>query len=334
MAAFQAANPGLVVTAFPTAMPAGRTLQASVAATPGAPAPNFDEAFLDPAGHVVGTRKTGPGFDRAHLMAGVFYLHYTLLAGNWGRWIMGVAALGWLLGNLIGFYLTWPSKAPYLKAWWKLWTFRLDSKIPRLFLDLHRASGLWLFVGVTVLAFTSVSMNFFDEAFTPMVQAVSPAAPSPFDAPAPRTPPVPTMTFAEARAASEARAAANGLDWRPVRLAYAPDRGLMGVSFTPGATTDYVGLGPVTYWWDAVSGRFADEDNPYADSAGRKLSRALYPLHTGQMIGLPGVLFDLVLGLATFEMCVTGAYLWLKRRGPRIASKKAAAARARERAAA
>ena len=96
----------------------------------------------------------------------------------------------------------------------------------------------------------------------------------------------------------------------------------------------YVGLGPITYWWDAVSGRFADEDNPYADSAGRKLSRSLYPLHTGQMIGLPGVVLDLVLGLATFEMCLTGAYLWLKRRGPRIASKKAAAARARQQAAA
>lgn len=322
VAALQAARPDLRVLSFPAAVGAGDTVPVSVAARDGGHPLPYSEVFIDRAdGHLAGVRSGGPGWDRRHIVQGIFLLHYTLLAGTAGRWIMGLAALGWVIGNLVGLYLTFPVRGPFWTKWAALWTFRLKNPLPRLFLDLHRASGLWLLIPATVLAFTSVAMNFFDEAFTPIVQAVSPARPTPFDGPPPVTAPAPTVGFGDILAEARDRASARGLAWRPARLSYSSERNLYGVLMTRTGAETYEGLGPIDYWYDG-DGRFAFEDNPYRDSAGRKLSRALYPLHSGQVIGLAGVVLIFVLGLATAEMSITGGYLWWKRRGPRIAGER------------
>jgi uncharacterized iron-regulated membrane protein len=323
VAALQAARPDLRVLSYPARVGAGDTVPVSVAARdPAHPLP-YTEVFIDRTdGHLAGGRTGGPGWDRRHIVQGVFQIHYTLLAGTAGRWVMGLAALGGVIGNVVGLYLTFPARGPFWKKWWALWTFRLKNPLPRLFLDLHRASGLWLLIPATVLALTSVAMNFFDEAFTPMVQAVSPARPSPFDAPPPASAPAtPKATFAEILAGAENQARSRGLNWKPARLSYSPERNLYGVLMTRTGAETYEGLGPVDYWFDG-DGRFVFEDNPYEDSAGRKLSRALYPLHSGQVVGLAGVTLIFVLGLATAEMSITGGYLWWKRRGPRIAGER------------
>ncbi|MGA0604250.1 PepSY-associated TM helix domain-containing protein [Caulobacter sp. KR2-114] len=326
--ALQAARPDLTVLSFPAHVSAGDTVPVSVTAADPKHPLAYSEVFVDRAdGHLAGTRMAGAGWDRRHLMQGVYSFHYTLLAGTAGRWLMGICALGWLIGNVVGLYLTFPTRERFAsrgfwKKWSALWTFRLNNPLPRVFLDLHRASGLWLLVPATVLAFTSVAMNFFDEAFTPTVQALSPARPSPFDGPPPAAaPPPPRISFAQARSLAMQRAAAVGLGWTPARLSYSPERGFYSVMLTAGGVETYSRLGPIDYAFDGA-GRFVSEDNPYSDSAGRKLSRALYPLHSGQVIGLPGVVLIFVLGLATAEMSVTGVYLWWKRRGPRIAGER------------
>jgi uncharacterized iron-regulated membrane protein len=322
-ALLEARRPELRVTAFPLTVRTGDSLPVSVVPRDAGRALGYDEVFLDPgSGRVVGVRQTGPGWDRRHIVQGIFEFHYTLLAGAWGRWLLGVCALGWFIGNFVGLYLTFPTRGPFLKGWWKAWTFRLKNPLPRLFLDLHKASGLWLLIAATILAFTSTAMNFFDEAFTPAVQALSPAKPSPFEAP-----PAPSLSrtpigFTSALRAGEAAARAHGLDWRPARLAYVPEHNLYGVTFTRSGAVSYRGLGPVSYWFDGASGHRVYEDNPYTDSAGRKLSRSLYPLHTGQVAGALGVAVIFLVGLATFEMAITGAYVWWKKRGPRIAAKR------------
>ena len=326
--ALQAARPDLTVLSFPAHVAPGETVPVGVAAADPKRPLAYSEVFVDRAdGHLAGARLEGPGWDRRHIVQGVFILHYTLLAGTAGRWLMGFCALGWVIGNVVGLYLTFPTRERFAsrgfwKKWAALWTFRLNNPLPRLFLDLHRASGLWLLVPATVLAFTSVAMNFFDEAFTPAVQAISPARPSPFDGPPPiAAPPAPAIGFAEAQGLAVQRATAQGLSWKPARLSYSRERGFYSVMLTPGGVETYSRLGPIDYAFDGA-GRFVSEDNPYRDSAGRKLSRALYPLHSGQVIGLPGVLLIFVLGLATAEMSVTGVYLWWKRRGPRIAGER------------
>ena len=320
----QAGRPGLMVLTLPLHRAPGRTIPVGVASRDPASPLGYDQVFLDPAdGHVVGTRLSGPGWDRRHLVEGIFQFHYTLLGGTWGRWLMGVAALGWLLGNIVGFYLTLPPVGPFWKRWKPMWTVDFRARLRRLLLDLHRASGLWLFAGVMVLAFTSVCMNFFDEAFTPAVEAVSPARPAPFAAPLPEAPAPPALDFAQAVSQAQAIATRDRPGWLPAKLSHVPERNLFGIMFTRSGVEEYRGLGPVTYYLDGSSGRLVYVDDPYRDSAGRRLSRALYPLHSGEVIGPLGVAIVFLLGLATAEMCVTGLYTWWKKRQSRRAGKRA-----------
>ena len=322
VARLQAARYDLVVTGFPLHLPSSRNLEAKVTPRDPAATLRFDELFLDPAeGRIVGTRLTGPGWDRQHIVEGIFQFHSTLLAGKVGRWVMGLAALGWLVGNFVGLYLTLPPTRPFWRKWKKSWLVsRRRAKFRRLMLELHNASGLWLLVGSSVLAFTSVAMNFFDEAFTPIVEAVSPARPSPFDGPARSgVPPLTSIGFSGALAKGRAAAVSHGLGWRPAALSFIPERDLYGISFTDNGIVNYHGLGPVTYYVNGSTGAMAAPDDPYRDSAGRKLSRSLYPLHSGDIAGSIGIAIIFILGLATTEMGVTGAYTWWKKRKSRLA---------------
>jgi uncharacterized iron-regulated membrane protein len=197
----------------------------------------------------------------------------------------------------------------------------MGAKLRRFMLELHNASGLWLLILASVLAYTSVAMNFFDEAFVPAMQAISPAKPTMFDAPAGRPAPPPRLSFAEALPLGIAAAKADGLKWQPAIERYSPEYGAYGVTFTDNGVENYHLLGPVTYYLDGQTGRLVDRDDPYHDSFGRKLTRSLYPLHSGDVAGWFGIAIIFVLGLATAEMCVTGFYTWLKKRESRKPAK-------------
>lgn len=314
--------PALVATDFPVRAVAGRNIVVAVASRTARPLA-YDEVFLDGGdGHPVAMRRTAAGADRPHWIRSVYLLHTNLLAGTPGRWLLAVVALAWLLSNLVGVYLTLPLRRPYWAQWRRSWTIRFSGPLPRLLLDLHRASALWLIAPLTVLAFTSVALNFFDEAFMPVVRQLSPPRHTPFDEPAPALPGRRMIGFADVLPQARRLAAVRAPGWQPAVYQAAPNRNLLGIRFTRSGIEDYRALGPVTYWFDGTTGRFVDEDSPYRDSAGQKLTRALFPLHTGQMIGWPGIALDVVLGLATLEMCGTGIYLWLKRRRLRVAARR------------
>ena len=314
-ARYQARHPELAVTSFPLNVPDARTLQLKVAPAPGSTA-GFDEVYIDRSDErVVGVRQSGAGWDRRHIVEGIFQLHANLVAGTWGRWIMGIAALGWFIGNFVGLYLTFPAKTPFWPKWKKKWTIDTRARLRRFMLEIHNASGLWLLIPATVLAYTSVAMNFFDEAFVPMVEATSPPRPSLFDTPATAAAPNgPGIGFARALDIGVAAARADGLGWQPALQRFSPQYHVYGVTFTDNGVENYHALGPVTYYVDAATGRLVERDDPYNDSFGRKLIRSLYPLHSGDVAGGFGIAIIFILGLSTAEMCVTGFYTWWKKR--------------------
>jgi uncharacterized iron-regulated membrane protein len=316
-------RPDMLVTALPLRTRPGSTARLTVTARDRARPIEADQIFLDPHdARIVGERRSGPGLDRRHIVDTIYSLHYTLLAGRWGRWLMGVVALGWLISNLVGLYLTLPTTGPLWPRWRGVWLVHAQAGMIRFWLDVHRASGLWLLIGLTPLAVTSVSMNFFDEVVTPIMAAISPARPSPFDRPAPG----PSRSAAGARAFRASLFAANrvagerGLKWPPAVETYIPDRGLYGVMFTPSGYEEYRGLGPVTYYVAGSDARFVYADDPYHDSPGRMFSRALYPLHSGKVAGPFGSAVVCLLGLAAGQHGLTGAYLWWTRRRSRAAT--------------
>lgn len=324
--AISESRPDLVITQFPLNLQASENLKIEVQPRSPSAHPGFNEIFVDPSnGKLIGTRMVAPGWDRRHFVQGVFQAHQNLVAGTVGRWIMGSAALAWLISNFVGLYLTFPAKRPFWPKWKKKWTIDTAAKLRRFMLELHNASGLWLLILASVLAYTSVAMNFFDEAFVPAVQAVSPAKPTMFDT-SPRAPaPPPTLSFTEALERGISAAKADGQQWRPALERFSPEYAAYGVSFTDNGVENYHLLGPVTYYVDGRSGRFLEKDDPYHDSFGRKLTRSLYPLHSGDGAGWFGITIIFLLGLATAEMCVTGFYTWWKKRESRNPAKRPAA---------
>ena len=321
----EAARPDLWITQFPLQPRRGDNLKVEIQARSSGSKPGFNELFLDPStGRIVGARLVAPGFDRRHIVEGIFQLHQNLVAGTFGRWVMGFAALAWLISNFVGLYLTFPAKKPFWPKWKKKWGIDLKAKLRRFMLELHNASGLWLLILASVLAYTSVAMNFFNEAFVPAVQAISPAKPSMFDLPANPLVSARRLSFAEALPLGIAAARNDGLKWQPALERFNPDFGTYGITFTDNGVENYHLLGPVTYYIDGQSGRLVERDDPYHDSFGRKLTRSLYPLHSGDVAGGLGIGIIFLLGLATAEMCVTGFYTWWKKRESRRPVKRRA----------
>jgi uncharacterized iron-regulated membrane protein len=327
---FQQAHPELRVRSFPLQVAADERIPVKVEASSKEHKLGFDQAFLDrTTGALVGQRSSEAAWNRRGAMKALHDVHYTLLAGKWGRWAMGLVAFVWLLSNIVGAYLTFPLRGPFWKGWRRMWRFSFKSSLPRMMLDIHRSSGLWLLIGLTPLAFTSVALNVFSEIYAPLAVTLAHTEPSIFDKPAP----YPKgrdghIGFTRMLALANARVAQQGETWRPATAVYLPNRDLYGVTLTDDATLNYRRLGPVYWYFDGASGRFAATDDPYGGNTGLALIRMLYPLHSGRIIGPIGVGIIFLLGLATTEMCVTGIYVWWKKRRTRKAGRRNAKATA------
>ena len=327
VALYEAANPAIQVTGFPLGADEAENIVITVAAKPGETPLEFEEVFLNPAnGETVGTRSTDAGLSNRQIIPLILELHYNLLVGEAGRIFMGFVAIGWLVSSGVGLYLTFPRKGPFFKNWKPAWVYSPKRSLPRQMLDLHRASALWLFPFLIILAFTSITLNFFSEFWDPFATTIAPLEKSLFhlDAPYPEGA-VPVLSYADALELAKAKAAADGMEWKPATMLYYPNWNLYGTTFSDSGVLNYKYLGPIYHYFDAATGEWFHEVNPYTDSAGLVMIRAVYPLHSGEIGGWLTVFFVFVLGLATAEQCFTGIWLWLKKRGPRIAAKKAAA---------
>jgi uncharacterized iron-regulated membrane protein len=317
---FESANPELRVIAVPAEVSPGGSILLTVAARNGAHAlaaqPGYDQVFVKPTdGSILGTRRNGPGYGRRHWVQDIYTLHTTLFAGRWGGRLMGAIGLVWLVEAVVGLYLTLPRRGPFFAKWKSAWSISWRSQWPRLMLDLHRAPGLWAFIAMVALAYSSFGIGLYDEALQPLVSAVSPPRPSLFDTP-PASPDwhSPTVGFARAITIATARARHDGLAWRPAVATYLPDRAMYGVMFTRSGRDEYSGLGPITYYLDDRTGASVLVDDVYADSTGAKVLRATYTIHSGQVGGNLTRWLVIALGILVVEMCVTGLLVWWRKR--------------------
>ena len=318
---FQAGSRDYRVRSFPLDVPADARIPVKLEPrTRGAELP-YNQVFLDRAtGAPIGWRSDEAAWTRHGAMEQLLDLHFKLLAGKYGRWVMGVASLAWLVSNFIGLWLTWPLKRPFWKSWKRMWRFRLSSPTPRLLLDLHRSSGLWLLLPLTALAFTSVALACFSELYQPTVQRLVPPKPTLFDVKAPFPGGIDgTIGFTRAVARLREEAARHGGGWQPATGLYFPTRRLYGAALTDDGTLNYRRLGPDYIYIDGATGRLAEIDSPYGSNSGLALIRMLYPLHSGRIVGWIGVAIIFVLGLVTLVQCGTGVYVWWRKRRVRTA---------------
>lgn len=93
------------------------------------------DVFVSPQGKVLGSRDPN-----AKISETVARIHGSLLVGNWGDWLVELAASWTIVMILTGLYLWWPR--PFRLAG-TLWP-RLSLKGRPLLRDIHRVTGFWI----------------------------------------------------------------------------------------------------------------------------------------------------------------------------------------------
>lgn len=281
------------------------------------------KVYIDLAdGRVVGSRNADGALDRRGIVRFMALLHYDLLLGDIGRWVLGIVAILWLALTLAGIWLTMPLRK---RNFWRVW--RLSWKWPRLSADrryfyaAHRATGLWtapLLIGAAVTAFF---LTLGDDIGQPMVKLFSPVSefvPAPVPGPM-----LPGGDIGWRNALERARAAVDG-PAQPREIFDAPENAAYRVFFlTP---QDFHTQGRTIVDVNKLSGTTAYTLQA-TGTAGDVFLGWQIPLHTGLAFGDFYRFVVAFGGLATAFLVVAGLVSWAKTRRRKVADDKATPAR-------
>lgn len=344
----EAADPKAEVVFFPTLFEPGHTALISVG---GKIDPKtgqlfdlpYNQVYVDPvSGEITGKRLWGKiSLNSEDLLPFLYKLHYSMhipdFAGidRWGFWFMGIIAIVWTIDCLVGFYLTLPQrrqrraeKGPHARTWWQrwkpAWLIKSGAGSYRLNLDLHRAFGLWFWLLLFIVAFSSISMNLGDLVVRPLVSTVAPLTPDPFDdnVPTDMTKLIPAKVSYE-QAIDIAAKEGKSRGWsEPVNsVFYGRLWGLYAISYAhPGEEHGTNGMTRMLFF-SGNDGAVVGGRVPWEGTAGDVFMQLQFPLHSGRIAGLPGRIAISVLGLVVALLSVTGIIVWAKKRAARHAAQ-------------
>jgi uncharacterized iron-regulated membrane protein len=285
----------------------------------------FDHIVLDPwTGAELARLRNGElSQGPANIVPFIYKLHQNLAMGGWGTILLGVAAVLWTLDCFVAVYLTLPvSTSRFLPRWKPAWLIKWRSSGFRITFDLHRASGLWLWPLLFVLAWSSVMFTLPEQVFDPVTKALfsyrSDAETMAAMSARPSIP-HPKLTWAAAQAAGERlmaqMAARRGFRIeRPYGMAYIPDWGVYTYSVIGSANIQAHGW-ETSLWLDGDTGALVSEDVPGAEPIGNDLTTWLRALHFGDL--RDSLIYRTILcasGFAVSLLSVTGVLIWLKKR--------------------
>lgn len=352
----QAAYPGAVINYLPLHLEPGRALKLDIrridaAGRIGPWSPEVDEVFIDPyTGRILAERLWGDiGQGAVNVMPFVYRLHYTLLADKTGRYILGIAALIWVLDCFIGFYLTLPARRARQQSaivqstnfsWWSRWKpswlVRWSGGETKLTFDLHRAGGLWLWPILFVFAWSSVSFN-LKEVYDPVMKLFGGERRLDGLAALARPRHEPQLDFASAvaraRELAAHEAAQRGFIIDPTAasaLSHQPAVGTYVYFFsTDRDFTDRGGRSVLVF--DSDSGELHKLLLPQGANGANTFTEWLIMLHMGRVWGLPYRVAVTAIGLLVTLLSLTGVLIWMRKRQARsFAAEKASRRRPAE----
>jgi uncharacterized iron-regulated membrane protein len=284
------------------------------------------EYFFDTyTGQFNGSRRWGDPRQGLHgLMPFLYHLHSSLALGEVGELVLGVVALLWTLDCFAGAYLTFPPASsrtgPRTKRWLSRWLHAWRVRTGKLFsliFSWHRASGLWLWAMLLVLAWSAVGLN-LHQVYQPIMHSVYgpgkvynlPKLKQPVQRPA--------LSFRQAREKARAlmREAthAQGVQVyseRMIRYQPAGSRYEYRVYSSRDVGERYA---TTTLWLDGNTGEQLDVMFPTGDGAGITLTTWINQLHFGTVGGWPYRALLVVAGLAVALLSVTGVWIWWRKR--------------------
>lgn len=242
-----------------------------------------------------------------YTMSWIYRLHYTLLAGNTGKTLVGFMGLLLLLFCITGLVLWWPRNARRGR-WKRAFSIHRNGNRFRFYFDLHKVIGIYFLPLLLVIAFSGVTL-----VFPLQVEAV-----------------VGTLLPIEPRPALPRSHADSGTPLDPDTIAdigrhdfpggelkriYLPrDAGdSYGLSFRA-AGEPWSNYGASFVRLDQYSGEVLMRQNVTETALGNQVLRWQFPLHNGDALGLFGRWLVLLAGLTPGLLFVTGVYLWWKKR--------------------
>jgi uncharacterized iron-regulated membrane protein len=236
--------------------------------------------MVDPASAAVLGQREGES-----LVALVYGLHSSLLRdgvldlGDIGSYTVGAAGLGLMVSLLTGLSLWWPRRAQLGQAVRVKW--RASGK--RVTFDLHRAAGIWSAAVLLVIAGSGVTLVFrpWVESLVGLVARLEPRPPGLASSPVPFAAPITADT---AVAIAAARVPGGEVTW-------------LDLPGTPRATyrvwlrrSDDVRrvFGDTQVWIDQWSGTVLHVRDRRTLPGGEVFLHWQFPLHNGEVFGLPG----------------------------------------------
>lgn len=260
------------------------------------------EVTVDPgSGRILGTRPW-----RAHLIAVIYDLHYTLLAGRIGRDLVGYAGLALLLSVATGLYAWWPRKGGLWKA---VRIKRRAAGLRRLY-DIHKTAGVSAALLLVVAAISGVSMQFPQATRSVVGQALEVVRvdeEDPAHAVA-RLPARPGLAGAIARAGEIVP------DGRVARILMpSGDSGDYRIALRrPGEVLRSGGLNSIRI--DAATGAVEAVKLAEDFSAADWFMAWQFPLHNGEAFRRAGRWVVFGLGWVPLALCITGCAMWWTKR--------------------
>lgn len=285
---------------------------------------DYDEIAIDPYTGDEVYRGTWADLSegRHQLMPFVFEVHYTLALGDWGRWLLGVAALVWTIDCFIGFYLSAPiSRRRWWRNWLKAWRIRVaGSNRYKVNFDLHRAGGLWLWPILLVFAWSSVGLN-LREVYTPVMGALG--GTDVFSGLPDRRGPPDLQHDWPARVA-QARALAAAIGGQQGFTIVTEDaltyrRASDTYEYRFRSSADLPTQRPQSrLFFDRESGAILAHKTGRGDLSANGLHEWIMALHIASIGGFPYRLFVVFLGFAITTLAVTGIVIWMRKRAARL----------------
>lgn len=285
---------------------------ASIWTTAGA-ADRYDVTVEDGDGNARSVRINGDGTiirreadGETGVMDFLVGFHHDLL-GSWGSWIVAISGLLLCSNIVLGIVTAWPRRGTWKRALTPA-PMRSGPLTARLY-GWHRAFGLWLAVPALVIAASGTMLKFEDGVGTIIGAS---------DVSLPPVPPGP-RAIGFAQAAGAALRAVPGSTLANVGWPAADDATFRVRVRAPGEIRRAYGGGIVLV--NANDGSIRGVYPIARAELSRGFMSALFPIHTGEAIGLPGRLLSIVIGLWLVTMIVTGMLLWVRRRQPSSRSK-------------
>jgi uncharacterized iron-regulated membrane protein len=308
---------------------------------------DYDEVFANPyTGERLGQRTIGETTLKPEgLFSFLYYLHYALIFPlGLGILLIGALGLVWAFESITGFYLTLPPKVkqaksgvrprPFLRRWSTSWKVSRGPNSVRMILDLHRATGLWLWPLLLIFAITGFALNqggpyaSFVSKFTDYAHFQERPPRAPLAQPL-LDPPVDWFKAAELgqRYFAEQAETESFTLGKPAAIEYRRDLGmyfflmhtsrdLLDAQGNPTETDSPATAATIAI--DARDGRFLGLQLPTGQRAGNTVTNWLIALHVTAIGGRPWQIAVSAFGLTVVGISATGVLLWWRRRKSRL----------------